>query len=748
MTEGLISLILSVVLLASIQVGLISGDVINTRTINGDGCSREEDSACNADAEDEKKDNTCTLYMAESSIPNAGYGIFTTKNISPYSYISSTDTGTPDAPSIAVTDVYYHNNNHDPNWAQINYYWLGLGYTTFEADETSEMVVNFGTLANYHSYLENVEHWAGDYRDDMLNRLEDPGAGAFSYYEGHSFVATKVINAGDEIFADYGDEWFDLRGEGFKDVPRRDDFIKAAKILDRFREGYYAQLQIQGQVDIAGMLKDIISIVDNRVASLLPKNRIELERLFDAYLKMEIAVVLEKQQNKNKTTPHLQARNTSAWLQKELAYRTTNRRNVTWIQENGLCIDNLESRRSTLHQAGRGAFTRRGRYISKGEVIVPAPTLQLMDKAAMNMYELRRVRDHEVETDADETVEWERVSDDIIGKQLLVNYCVGHHESPMLLCPGTSAILINHCSDRHDWGGSCIAPNAELRWASWDPNTEPWLKGTLEELAERTRNDERGLSLEVVALRDIKPDEEVFLDYGVEWENAFLKHLEAWEPPADGSGFETYVSVKKMNDEKNQAPFLFKTHQEQKDEPYPDNIITVCYKLYAPDDDDDEFGDVDATSDEDEVQFEYRDEVGDEEVQYIDYFGYRNADEIVASDIDPNAPNQIVANGEHHTDNKKSSAYGWYVPCQILERNEHVTGGKGEAYTVRVLHNPGDTMKWVRRRQAMILTHFPKDSIKFAMKSYKSDQFLPGAFRHHIGLKDDMFPERWKTKNV
>ena len=128
----------------------------------------------------------------------------------------------------------------------------------------------------------------------------------------------------------------------------------------------------------------------------------------------------------------------------------------------------------------------------------------------------------------------------------------------MIFCPITNAILINHCSasssahsNSTDTGSDgdnnvnndkvlfpcghgdnnknkTIGPNAMYRWASssselegsesrslsslgWDPQTDKTLKMTINEIAIESNKESthRLLSMEIIALRDIKPGEEV-----------------------------------------------------------------------------------------------------------------------------------------------------------------------------------------------------------------------------------------------
>ena len=56
--------------------------------------------------------------------------------------------------------------------------------------------------------------------------------------------------------------------------------------------------------------------------------------------------------------------------------------------------------------------------------------------------------------------------------------------------------------------------------------------------------------------------EKVFLDYGVQWEEAWREHVENWDPPID----DDYTPIKEM---KNLD--FFRTIEELEDQPY-DNL--------------------------------------------------------------------------------------------------------------------------------------------------------------------------------
>lgn len=50
-------------------------------------------------------------------------------------------------------------------------------------------------------------------------------------------------------------------------------------------------------------------------------------------------------------------------------------RSKKWLEENGICIDNIMPAKSRIVQAGQGAFATR--RIKKGDVISPVPVVQI-----------------------------------------------------------------------------------------------------------------------------------------------------------------------------------------------------------------------------------------------------------------------------------------------------------------------------------------------------------------------------------
>eukprot|EP00957_Ditylum_brightwellii_P177376 13511250-Ditylum_brightwellii.AAC.1 len=162
-------------------------------------------------------------------------------------------------------------------------------------------------------------------------------------------------------------------------------------------------------------------------------------------------------------------------------------RSLDWLQTNGYCIDNMKAGPSTIPDAGRGAFATR--RIQEGALVSGSPLLRFeRDKLVTNS---------------------------VFSEQLVLNYCFGHPQSTLLLFPYAPLVgLINHNSK---------SPNVEIRWSTKEENNEIsiWTKRSYNRLVKASKVP---LMIEYVAKREIQPGEEIFLDYGAEWEAAWKEH--------------------------------------------------------------------------------------------------------------------------------------------------------------------------------------------------------------------------------
>ena len=80
--------------------------------------------------------------------------------------------------------------------------------------------------------------------------------------------------------------------------------------------------------------------------------------------------------------------------------------------------------------------------------------------------------------------------------QLILNYCIGHEHSSLLLCPNTNAA--NHRSDGDPENYPCSRAgksNAKFQWADWDKVSNEWLTKTIDRME---TEGGQGLTLELL----------------------------------------------------------------------------------------------------------------------------------------------------------------------------------------------------------------------------------------------------------
>jgi SET domain len=336
---------------------------------------------------------------------------------------------------------------------------------------------------------------------------------------------------------------------------------------------------------------------------------------------------------------------------------------LDFLKSNGYCIDNLFARKSRIKEAGRGAFASRN--LPKGSIVAPVP---------VSIVKRDDFVDH---TNNGNGNKW----------QLLLNYCFGHKSSSWLFFPySTTVNLINHYNE----------PNVKLQWSS---KTTTNSEGILTKPLDGTNVNTTDLLFELVAIRPIEEGEEIYLDYGGAWENAWWSHVNSVWRPINRHYSPSYV----MDD----AIRLLRTEQEQKEHPYPDNLFTSCFYRY----------------------------------------GDRSIDELEA------------AKTSNTKESSSLTSYRWHLtkglydmknlrPCQVLKRVEDSKKMGRSAYAVRMLNRPTldgmDPREVIPPGELHIVTHVPRAAIRFTDRAGTTDPHLHNAFRHEIGLPDDLVPQAWR----
>jgi hypothetical protein len=323
---------------------------------------------------------------------------------------------------------------------------------------------------------------------------------------------------------------------------------------------------------------------------------------------------------------------------------------VEKLEKDGWCIDNLEVRQSFLPMAGRGAFAKR--FLAAGTVIAPAPLQCFKDRKIFQKTE---------------------------PEQLYVNYCLQPRDSKMIFYPyGTVVNLINHSKER---------ANVHWQWSKNKMHHADWLKMSYDEFWDVTSPG--GLILEIVASRDISPGEELFLDYGDAWEEAWNHHVEAWTPPA---GAEDYVYPEDMSETDT-----LRTVKEQKENPYPKNLALMCNTPAWTD-----------------------------------------------------RKNKHMVWHEPKWDWQEGMAY-MMAYCHVLKRDKAENGD--DIYTVSLTFHKDKAKKAdleyddsVPLEEQYIDYKVPRRAIRWIEKPYYDDEHLKNAFRHPIEFPENLVPDAWKTE--
>jgi len=342
-------------------------------------------------------------------------------------------------------------------------------------------------------------------------------------------------------------------------------------------------------------------------------------------------------------------------------------RSPEWLEKNGRCLDNIKPAMSKSRQAGRGAFATRP--IKKGKVIAPMPMAHIR-RQHLEVYSSSDHSDKNLPARRD-------------GTPLLLNYCYGHPESSLLLFPYSPIVnYVNH---------NATDFNAELRWSSLPPHRHDWLDRSPDDLASE---DLVGLIIEIVATRDIEPGEEVYLNYGEDWDRAWNKFVQKEWAPSDED--KNYVPAEELN----RRVEWIKTKSELDKEPYDaKEATTICYL----------------------------------------------GNNVTIMKSGQGEENSIRKHEWRYTSPQMYENTVHTFPCTIIGRESTVS-----------LDDAVDRSDSVRpidvRMNAIVqydddnllVTGIPRKAIRFVDRKYSSDMFLRNAFRHEIQIPDHLIPAAWR----
>ena len=352
-----------------------------------------------------------------------------------------------------------------------------------------------------------------------LHRSKDAGAGAMSPYHNRITKALKRIEPGEELFANYGVAYFETREETYGAVPLPDDYKEADKVLRKFLkvakehnlplvpppDSEWDQSSTEDKMKLIQATNMFIKLVSDfqsiwgstsRALNAFPIGNTDHNDGMSDLENLVQHLLLEQQQASNSTSSSNDDDILVGLVRKKRKY------SLEWLEEHGSCMDNIRAGPSTNPQAGRGAFATRS--IPAGSVVAPAPLIHVHDRSVLVMY-----RELSSNDGSEKYVP--------VHHQLILNYCFGHSDTTVLLCPyGVRTGFINHAPASSGRVNARIVWNKKLsRHTDWfGQHPDDWAKGF-----------HAGLVLNFVATRDIEPNEEIFIDYGDEWEAAWQSHL-------------------------------------------------------------------------------------------------------------------------------------------------------------------------------------------------------------------------------
>lgn len=484
------------------------------------------------------------------------------------------------------------------------------------------------------------------------DELTSPGHGAFTTYHNLTLLAVEKIPAGMEIFLDFGMEYNKYDDTSKANI---DDYRKMDEAMEKmvaFFDKHAGKIGEKAANEVFEfMKKDVLDLTAEKRAvaarSLLPDTYDGLREIID------------KGGSALFTNPEVV-------------------RDVDWLKMNGYCFDNLVAGISTIEHAGRGAFASRS--MKKGEVVSPMPLVVLnQGRSALT------IADYEEDSEDGTAEEVEGTQT----KSLLYNYMLEHPQSSALFWPaGALTPSINH-------GGKKKA-NVKMIWStkSWSMSKEAQELG-VESLSEVGAID---MILELIATRPIEKGEEVLLDYGDDWENAWKEHLIEWKEVVKDADFSSSAMV--LNEAhlgvgKPVKPFPTFDEKNVDDE---DEVAELqCHLLY------------------DEDKIERRRNQDGTRTKVYPWISHPVAGESrLKTDIAIRGVNRVA--------------------CIIMEKSGDAKSGyKYLVKPVMEVDGPG-----------MLIRNVPHHAIRYIDKPYKNAQHAPFAFRHSIQFPDQIFPKAWR----
>jgi SET domain len=323
---------------------------------------------------------------------------------------------------------------------------------------------------------------------------EDPGFGATTvHYTRSGGKALHLIEAGSEIFIDYGEGYFEAEHRikhKFGLIPYDRHFVMADALLhafrivhnnivdENFRRNAFESNGVDNSdfsMDLYEMTSSVLRIWPNRVLAALPSDVNGINHVLD-----------------------------TLGSTSETNFKRSIRP-IEDLKKHGTCMNHMSIGESTIPFAGKGAFANK--FLPNGTVVAPLPLLH-MPRSSLYVYS-------DDGNDGDDP----NSNQSMIHHELYLNYCFGHHESSVLLCPyGIGSSLVNHAGQEKQ-------PNIRLQWSMKHTREPEWFNLPLHQWMGQHHG---ALAMEFIAIRDIQEGEEILLDYGMQWQRSWDEHVHAY----------------------------------------------------------------------------------------------------------------------------------------------------------------------------------------------------------------------------
>ncbi len=602
---------------------------------------------------------TCRLYIAKSHFyrdDNPKFGLFAGVDFRQNETLPNPEIGIP-LVDIAIGNYMYRENfelyNAIIQFLEGKVWMSSFAGMQWEGNHTTTLFSpGVGTIANHHSGYYNIDWFqAGvllrERQDGVVEEGKaSPGRGAFTNYFNLTMRAVQNIPAGMELFANLGDVFDDDREDLYQDRINRLDYDEAEDILAKiatFMSKYEKEMKGSFQQDVLDF------ILDTMVEEVGGKRGKVLRSLLP--------------QTPAKVRKAIEAGGAFMYRNRDLV------KSIEWLETHGLCVDYLRSGTSTIPHAGRGAFASRS--FKEGDLIAPMPMIPILAEDILDMFMITEYTDEGGQVGI--TYDRERP----IGQQLLTNYAFGHAESSLLMVPTSPMVnLINHAS----------SPNARIMWSAHD---HVGFDHGIHDIDFREWNmaevDPQLIFL-LIADRDIQEGEEIFIDYGPSWEDAWQEHLIRFDEYLDTAGVVWPRRSEDARVEFKNKPYP--TDLKRKQIPYPPSSFTAC------------FLETDTVADG-----QPKDNAEGQEI--FQWVGPKSYEDFEGQSL---------------------------MVCDLQSSQFNETSG----YTYTVL------TRFKGSTDIVEVKGVPHSAIILLEKPYMSDMHTFGAFRHWIEIPDEMFPQAWR----